>query len=273
MPYSPHLHHGMLSRFFCLPFLLLLAPLAEAQARVFVSLAGTLLEADITAVNGDSVTLKRASDGQSMTVNQTGLCKEDRDYIARWVQANASAGAMPAAEAAPGPPPAAGGAFQKYSLAVQGLPAKNNRAPAGSTLRVFETTYTFHISNKEVARDLQGAKAVILTLGKNAADAADVIVLQKLQFDLTVRAQSKTTLTTPPVQLMYSAEFRYGVRGLGYVIFILDAQGNILLAESSPVGNEGRWKEASAIDQCPCLVDRDFKLRPGIDAVLSYIRF
>lgn len=263
----------MLPRFFHLTTLLLLASLAEAEARVFVSLAGTLLEADITAVNGDSVTLKRTSDGQSMTVNQSGLCKEDRAYIARWVETSAA----PVPPASPPSPEAssadAGGAFQKYSLAVQALPAKNNRAPSGSMERVFETTYTFHVANKEVSRDLQGAKAVILTLGKNAAVAADVVVLQKLQLDLAVKAQGKTTLTTPPMHLVYSSEFRYGVRSLGYVIFILDAQGNILLAESSPDGNSKFWKEISAIGEVPCLVDRDFKPRPGIEPLLSYIRF
>lgn len=267
----------MLSRLFHLSFLLL-APLAEAEARVFVSLAGTLLEADITAVNGDSVTLKRTSDGQPMTVNQSGLCKEDRAYIARWVEA----GSAPATPAAPTPAPAGpetsaapapGGAFQKYTLAIQALPAKNNRAPANSMERVFETTYTFHVSNKEVIRDLQGAKAVIITLGKNAADATDLIVLQKLQMDLAVKAQGRTTLTTPPMHLVYSSEFRYGVRSLGYVIFILDAQGNILLAESSPDGNTKFWKEISALNPPPCLVDRDFRPRPGIEPLLSYIRF
>ena len=40
----------------------IIVPVAVAETRVFVSLAGTLLEAEITAIAGDSVTLKRMSD-------------------------------------------------------------------------------------------------------------------------------------------------------------------------------------------------------------------
>ena len=47
---------------------------ASAETRVFVSLAGTLLEAEITATNGDSVTLKRKSDDQPLVVNCKTLC-------------------------------------------------------------------------------------------------------------------------------------------------------------------------------------------------------
>ena len=60
------------------------APLALADTRVFVSQAGTLLEAEITAVAGDNVTLKRKSDQQTLIVNRKTLCKEDAAYIARW---------------------------------------------------------------------------------------------------------------------------------------------------------------------------------------------
>lgn len=267
----------MRPRFFRFHLLLLfLACLARAEARVFVSLAGTLLEAEITAVSGDTVTLKRTDDGQTLTVNQNTLCKEDHAYIARWVaESTAPAPApTPAPPAAPAPPMAAsGGAFQKYSLAVQVQPARNDQAPLGSTERVLQVTYNFHVSNREVNRDLRGAKAVIFTLGRNATVASQLVVLQKLELDLTVRAQDKATLATTPMQLISSQEPRYGVRSLGYVIFILDPQDNVLLAESSPEGTLTDWKVLSALATFPCLVDRDFKPQPGLEVLLPYIRF
>ncbi len=263
-----------------LTLLLLAAPALAGEARVFVSLAGTLLEAEITAVAGDNVTLKRVGDGQPLTINKSTLCKEDNAYIARWVEKSSALGPFGGTTAAPVvagsvTPPPAPGAFQPYSLQVQSLPSKSNRAPPSSSERIFETTYTFHISNREVARNLEGAKAVVVTLGKNAADAGgDLVLLQKTDFPLAVRAQGKTTLTTLPVQLVYSAEFRYGVRSHGYAIFILDAAGNMLHSESTPEGMTKYWKEISTLkDELPTMVDREFKPRPGIGDVSSYIRF
>lgn len=267
----------MLRSFHCLLALLLISS-AAAENRVFVSLAGTLLEAEITSVTGDSVTLKRSSDGQPLTINKNTLCKEDNAYITAWAEKlNA-----PPIPAVPAPPAANTSAIndpaassQKFSLSVQTLPSKSNQAAPSSTERIFETKYTFNISNKEVKRDLEGAKAIVVTFGRSAAEGAgDLIVLQKAQFDLSIRAQSKTTLTTTPVQLIYSAEFRYGVRSHGYVLVILDAAGNPLFTEATPDVIAKFWKEAITLPgEPPLMVDRAMKPRPGIEGISSYIRF
>ena len=87
-----------------LPLLTLLILLAcappELQARVFVSLAGTLLEAEITAVTGDNVTLRRANDNLPLVVKRSTLCKEDNAYITRWVAENPDKTTTPAASTA-----------------------------------------------------------------------------------------------------------------------------------------------------------------------------
>lgn len=256
--------------------LLLTAPLAQAETRVFVSLAGTLLEAEIVSVTGENVTLKRVNDGQPLTINRNTLCKEDVAYITRWEAEKASPAPAPASTPSPGPAAAAapsGAPFQKYSFEVQSQPSRNNQAPLGSTEDVFEVSYTFTIANKEVSRDLAGGKAVIYTLGRSAVKASDVVVLQKVELDLAVRAQSRTTLTTPAVQLVSSQEPRYGVRTMGYVLFILDASGNVLQADSSPNGTSTDWQTLSSLTPIPCLVDRDFKPRPGLDQLIAYLRF
>jgi len=269
------LPYNLTMRFIRLLFLtLFIAPFAEAETRVFVSLAGTLLEAEITAVSGENVTLKRISDQQSLVVKIKTLCKEDGAYIERWVEQHAEQATAPAptaegaaTAAAPGP---------KYRLVCQTLPSKSNRGPADGDVRVFEYIYNFNLSNQEVNRDLQNARGLALTLGRNVAEAnGDLIVLQKEEFDVNLRAQSKMVFATQPVRLTYSQDpdSPYGVKNYGYVLIIRDAAGNILLVEASP-GTSARFtKEILAIGQVPCIVDRDFRLKSKTEVPTSYISF
>ncbi|WP_395753445.1 hypothetical protein [Prosthecobacter sp.] len=262
--------------------LLLLAPVARADARVFVSLAGTLLEAEITAASADSVTLKRVSDSQTIVVKIKTLCKEDAAYIARWQeqhqdQPTAPPSATSAATAAPSPAEASTAApAQKYRISCQTLPSKVNRGQADTDVRVFEYTYNFNLNNLEVKRDLEKAKGLALTLGKNVADPnGELIVLQKEEFDVNIRAQSKMVYVTPPVRLTYSQDpdAPYGVKSYGYVLIIRDAAGAILLVEASPDTSARFTKEILSLDKAPCLVDRDFKLKTKTDAPMAYISF
>jgi hypothetical protein len=258
---------------------LLVAFLAQAaDTRVFVSLAGSLLEAEITAVSGDSVTLKRVNDAQPLVVKIKTLCKEDAAYIARWLEQHPDQAAAPA----PAPSPAAASTAtpaapaQKYRLVCQTLPSKSNRATGDSELRVFEYTYNFNLSNQEVKRDLENAKGLALTLGRNIAEPnGDLILLQKEEFDVNIRSQSKMVHTTQPVRLTYNQDpdTPYGVKNYGYVLIIRDAAGGILLVEASPDTSARFIKELLALDKVPCVVDRDFKLKALSDAPMAYISF
>lgn len=251
----------------------IIAPFAAAETRVFVSLAGTLLEAEITAVAGDNVTLKRSSDAQSIVVNRRTLCKDDSVYIARWVEQH------PDQPATPAPAPASTAATapaQKYRLACQTLPAKSNRGDADSDHRTIELSYTFNLSNQEVSRELQNAKGLVVTLGRNASDSAgDSIVLQKEEFDVSLRAQSKMAHTTPSVRLTYNRDpdIAYGVKSYGYILIIRDAAGSIVLVEASPNTLTKYAKEILSLTEAPCVVDRDFKLKPNADVPTGYISF
>jgi hypothetical protein len=249
----------------------LIAPMALADTRVFVSLAGTLLEAEITAVAGDNVTLKRSSDLQSLVVNRKTLCKEDSAYIESWAAQHPDLATAPSpAATAPSAP------VQKYRLVCQTQPAKSNRGPPDIDQRVFEYTYNFNLSNQEVSRDLQNARGLVLTLAKNIAEpTGDLIVLQKEEFEVNIRPQSKMVHTTQPVRLTYSQDpdSPYGVKSYGYVLIIRDAAGNVLLVEASPDGSAKFTKEILTLPEAPCLVNRDFKLRSKTDVPMSYISF
>lgn len=252
--------------------LLLLLLTAGAQARVFVSLAGTLLEAEINSVKGDAITLKRLTDDQVIVVNRKTLCKEDNAFITRWIEQNPGAALAPAAAAMTG----AAAAPQKFSLSCQVLPAKSNRGAADGGERTLEISYSFILNNREVTRDLQNARGLVVVLGKNAAESnGDLIVMQKEEFDVAIRAQSKMTHATAPVRLTYSqgSGIAYGVKTQGYVLIVRDSAGNTLFVEASPDSGAKYAKEILALSEVPCVVDRDFKLRPNTVVPMGYISF
>lgn len=247
--------------------------MARAEPRVFVSLAGSLLEAEITTATADTVTLKRTDDQQTLTISRRTLCKEDNAYISRWQEQNTA----PTAETTPAPAPvSASGQAQKYRIVCQTLPAKSNRGSSSGDLRTVEVTYNFNLSNQEVKRDLENARGTAITLARNLADTGDnLIVLQKVDFDLNLRAQSKMVYTTPPVRLTYSQDptDRYGVKSHGYVLIIRDSAGNIIHVEASPDANARYTKEILALDKVPCLVDREFRSKTGSNLPLYHISF
>ena len=254
-----------------LALVIFIAPLALADTRVFVSLAGTLMEAEITAVSGDNVTLKRSSDQQTLTINRKTLCKEDSAYIATWAAQHPDmAATAPAAMATTAP-------VQKYRLVCQTLPAKSNRSGGDLYQRTFEHTYNFNISSQEVNRDLQDARGLALILAKNTSDRnGDLIVLQKEEFDISLRPQSKMVHTTQPVRLTYFVggdSPDAGVKSYGYVLIIRDAAGNVLHVEASPDTSAKFTKEILALPEAPCMVDREFKLKARTDVPLEYISF
>ncbi len=256
--------------------LLYAAAQAMADSRVFVSLAGSLLKAEVTAATGENVTLKRADDGQTMVIPRNTLCKEDNAYIERWL-GRGNSGETPPPSPAPAAFTAPSAPAQKYRLGCNILPAKSNRGPADGGVRTIEMAYNFIINNQEVTRDLTGAKGIVITLGKNAAESSgDLIILQKQYFDVNIRAQSKMEFSTEQVRLTYSKSpgaSVYGVKSYGYALIILDAAGALLFVEASPDSTRRYTKELLDLTEVPCMVDRDFKLKATTPVPMNFISF
>jgi len=256
-----------------LPLLLLvflLTGVIRAETRVFVSLAGTLLEAEITAVAGDNVTLTRKSDEQPLVVNRKTLCKEDNAYITGWIEQNPEKSLAPAV-----PAPAPSAPAQKFSLACQTLPSKSDRGPPDGGEHVIELSYKFNISNREVRKDLSNASGVVVTLGKSSGGSDNnLIVLQKEIFEVNIRAQSKMVHSTTPVRLTYyQGAPSSGVKNYGYVLIIRDSADNVVFVEASPDSGKKFAKEILDLKEVPCIVDRDFKLKPAAEVPTRYISF
>lgn len=248
----------------------------QAETRVFVSLAGSLLKAEITAATDESVTLKRADDDQTMVVSRKTLCKEDNDYIERWL-GRSSRGEAPVTTPAATTSATPSAVPQKYRLTCHILPAKSNRGPADGGERTIEMAYNFIINNQEVTRDLTGAKGIVITMAKNAAESSgDLIVLQKQHFDVNIRAQSKMEFSTEQVRLTYSkgaGSPTNGVKSYGYALIILDSSGNQIFVEASPDTARRYTKELLELTEVPCMIDRDFKRQPSTPVPMSYITF
>jgi hypothetical protein len=184
----------MLRRAFPLfAFLLLLPLIAVAEARFFVSTAGSLLEGEIVTVAGDKVTLRKKDDGGLLTVPRTTLCREDQAHIDAWLAEHPDAAPAPAAATVP--PVQAG---PKFSLTSVVRSAKSTRGGVDGGYRTIDLAYNIQVQSREVTRDLNEAKMTIFTFARPADSGDDrLYLMQKIEFPLDLRAQSKVEQKTP----------------------------------------------------------------------------
>lgn len=252
----------MLSRVSSLLFFVtVLCGTVSAESRFFVSTVGSLIEAEIVSVAGETITLRKKDDARILQVPRATLCKEDHAFIDAWVAANPgmAATATPATAA----PPVTGG--PKFSLSTNIRSAKSTRGAADGGYRTIDLSYKIILQSREVKRDLTGAKAVILTLAKEAEGGDDrLYVMQKIEYDLNLRAQGKFEQTTPEVRLSYyqGTNYRDGAKEHGYLFIVTDAAGVIQHVDSSPDGNQKHAQAALAFT-APSVIDRDFRPQPN----------
>jgi hypothetical protein len=248
------------SAFSFLAWLLLLPHLAVGETRFFVSTAGSLLEGEIVSVSGDKVTLRKKDDGVLLTVLRTTLCREDQSHIDAWIAAHPDAAAAPSVTPAPqattGP---------KFSLSSTVRSAKSTRGGVDGGFRTIDLSYNIQIQSREVTRDLKGAKMTIFTFAR-PADAGDdrLYLMQKIEFPLDLKAQSKVEQKTSGVRLSYyqGDAYRDGSREHGYLLVVTDAAGIVQHVDGNP---EGMQKEATQIMtlSAPSVLDRSFKVLPN----------
>ncbi len=234
---------------------LCMACMVQAETRIFVSTAGTLLEAEIVSAVGENITLKRKEDSRVITVQRSTLCKEDHAFIDAWTTANPEqTKASPTVAAT-----AVGGAKFSLSLTVRG--SKETRSVVGSSYRTFDLTYKATVQSREVKRTITKAKGTIFTFGKNVDPRDDRLhVMQKIEFPIELAPQGKTEFTTPPVRLSYynGGDSRDGAKDYGYMFIVTNEAGGIEAVSATPDSMEKFAKQALTLT-APCVIDRDFK--------------
>lgn len=237
---------------------MLVSATVQADTRFFVSTSGSLLEAELVSVAGRNVTLRRKDDGQSLTVPRDTLCGEDHAYIDAWIAEHPEQ--MTATTA---PAPVAREDTRKFSLTSTIRGSKSNRGDSNS--RTVVLSYTAVLQSREVTRDLNGAKGILITVAKDAEDINRLYVMQRVEFDFELRAQSKVEHSTPKVELSYSQDSgnRTGVKEQGCVLIVLDAAGKVEYVDASTSGSEAYVKELLAMKP-PCAVDREFRVAEGV---------
>lgn len=237
-------------------------PLLAGEFRYFVSTAGTLLEAELTAVNGPNASLRKKDDGGLLVVPRATLCKEDQNYIEFWAAAHPEAASQAPAAMATATAATSGPKFSLFSTIRS---TKSSRGAADGGLRTIDIGYNIQLQSREVRRELNGAKAIIITLGRDASSGMDdrLYVMQKLEWDLNLRAQAKFEQTTPEVRLSYyqDASERRGAREYGYLFVVVDAAGVIQHVDSSPDGMKKFAQKVLELS-APAVVDRELKVLP-----------
>ncbi|MBL9182280.1 MAG: hypothetical protein JNN17_09080 [Verrucomicrobiaceae bacterium] len=244
----------LLTCLLCLPLLVV------GETRFFVSTAGSLLEAEIVGLSGDKVTLRKKDDGGVLTVPRTTLCREDQAHIDAWAAAHPDAAPAPSTETSP-----QASAGPKFSLTSNVRSAKSTRGGVDGGYRTIDLAYNIQVQNREVTRELKGAKITIFTFAR-PADAGDdrLYLMQKLEFPIDLRAQGKFEQKTPEVRLGYyqGLSSRDGTREHGYLLVVTDAAGVVQHVDGTPDGLQKRADEALKLT-APSVLDRDFRAIPS----------
>jgi hypothetical protein len=242
-------------------FFLLLPQWVVGETRFFVSTAGSLLEGEIVGVIGDKVSLRKKDDGGLLTVSRATLCREDQAYIDAWKVAHPDADTAPGVEVAMQMPTG-----PKFSLTSSIRSAKSTRGGADGGARTIDLSYNIQIISREVTRDFKGGKAIIFTLARPADSSNDrLYLMQKIEYELELRAQGKFEQKTPEVRLMSDgSSSRTGTREHGYLLVIIDATGAVQHVNGTPEGLQKRVDEALKLS-APTVLDRDFQTVSGAD--------
>ncbi|MBL9134084.1 MAG: hypothetical protein JNG86_22920, partial [Verrucomicrobiaceae bacterium] len=121
------------------------------------------------------------------------------------------------------------------------------------------------LQNREVSRDLNGAKGVLVSFSKDAATGDRLYAMHKVEFEINLRAQSKMEQSTPSVSLTYYQDSgnRDGVKEHGCVLIVLDSTGAVQHVDSSVPGAEKFAKEIMALT-VPCVLDRNFRVNASL---------
>lgn len=240
-----------------------------AGTRFFTSLSGTTLEAEIADASSNAVTLRKVIDGTTVVIPVATLCGEDKKYIAHWLKSEPSGGKTPGTSIDKTPPISTNSRVEKntlpptdnggkYSLLISAGAKKSDRSAGAFTdTRSIKLVLTVQVENREVKRDLIGAKLTLIALARSIEDPSDFKVVIHEEMPVSVVAQKKFSQDSKEVRLEYDDQntYRYGFKYYGHILVLKDNKGSIIETESTPTGMTKNAESALAL-KIEQIVDR-----------------
>ena len=209
----------------------------QAEVRVFTDNQGRIFRGELESVNGQFVTIKRESDGQTFTLKASNFSPVDMTYFKQHgLKDEASAPAAANGATAPTSGAATPASNAPMRVSVKVMP-KTTERPYGrsSYSKTQKTSYKIELHNDEYKRDLGKMHATIMTFAKVLKTPEDTQVVGREDFDLAaVRASGTATHESEKVvETWYENEFSYGLRYSGYLLVVKDESGAMLNVSAS----------------------------------------
>jgi hypothetical protein len=208
----------------------------QAEKRVFIDQAGRPLEGELVTASGDTVTIKRSSDGQTFTMKASNFSKNDQAYFVSKggsLAPTAAAAVQPAA-----PAPSVGSTSAKVApmrMEVKVYPNKNQKSRNYYyDDKVERIGYRVDIRNGEQQREFKGGKAVIMAFAENLEDRSEGSVIIRDEFDVNLQPLATMTHDSKEAKLMFdNVGYKYGYKYSGYILVLKDATGNVVDVSAS----------------------------------------
>ena len=191
-----------------------------------------------------------------LTARKAELQKRITDYLASWQPGKT----VPfPTEATPGtrPPTTPGGTERPPPKEVPAEPAKsdfnpNNLSITFSTNRKTDKSYDekremlemeVKLTNKDTVRDLNGMRLEVFVFAEMVDDRDRYLMLRRHQRDVDIPKHGSVTVDLGTATMYYDkgGEYRYGSKYDGYMVYLVDRQGNVLkTATNKPLWSKMR---------------------------------
>lgn len=226
----------------------------EGFAREFTSSTGQKIVAEIVLVSGETVTLKRPN-GKIVDVPLKRFSDEDQKFILEWKKENK--GKVP-------------------EHLKNKKPRMEIRVSTGKTSKEDDQFSGFidehkqkvrmkvSLENQDSVYPIQNAKLTILVLGRSPETGDDAVVYKKQFSGIDLPLSEKKTFEGNQFELWYDDRgAMYGHKYKGYIVFLEDPTGKILVEATIP-GPAEKYLEAAKKLNAGEVYDKSYKRKYDI---------
>jgi hypothetical protein len=203
----------------------------RAEKRTFIDQTGRSLEGELVTASGDTVTIKRSSDGQTFTTKAANFSKADQAYF---IGKGGTATMSPSAASTVGSTSAS---IAPMRIEVKVYPNKSQKGRNGGIddEKIERISYRVDIRNGEQKRAFNGGKAVVMAFADNLQDRSESSVILRDEFDVSLEPLGSLSHDTKEARLQFDNQgYKYGFKYSGYIVVVKDAKGkSVTVAASS----------------------------------------